>query len=138
MMLRRRMPTATPSLAHTPSSSGPRCRMASHIWCTSARPGSMPSPNGASGLSTNPAIPHIWPPEIERLQFVVTEERVSYHPVKVDREGRRSDVPCPRAVDNRHLSARLAPIARHSYPEHGGVGLDFRRSPHSRKRALAC
>ena len=36
-MLRRRIPSATPSSTQTPSSSGPRCRMTSHIRWTSAR-----------------------------------------------------------------------------------------------------
>src|SRR4051794_5481210 len=59
MMLRRRMPSATPRLTNVPSSSGPRWRITSHIEWMSARLSSGPNGSRVAGDSTNPAIPHI-------------------------------------------------------------------------------
>src|SRR5438874_4327013 len=52
MMLRRRMPIATPSPMYTPSSSGPRCAMTPHIARISS------SRTGCPSQRTIPAIPH--------------------------------------------------------------------------------
>src|ERR1700674_533931 len=54
MMLRRRMPRPAPSATCTPSSSGPRYTICSHIWCTRA------SVILLSRVAlTTPAIPHM-------------------------------------------------------------------------------
>src|ERR1700674_1058186 len=54
MMLRRRMPRPAPSATCTPSSSGPRYTICSHIWCTRA------SVMLLSRVAlTTPAIPHM-------------------------------------------------------------------------------
>src|SRR5690606_8344206 len=54
MMLRRRMPSATPGRVKYPASSGPRCRIASHIARSSAAATAVSRSSPA-----NPAIPHI-------------------------------------------------------------------------------
>src|SRR5688572_26074493 len=58
MMLSRRMPRPTPVSTCTPSSSGPRCRMTSHIACTVERVSSE-GKDDERLESANPAIPHI-------------------------------------------------------------------------------
>src|SRR5215475_3784874 len=59
MMLSRLMPNATPGSTSTPSSSGPRWRIDSHIWWTSANARSRPNGHRTADDSTNPAMPHI-------------------------------------------------------------------------------
>ena len=60
MMLRRRMPSATPSSTHTPSSSGPRWRMTSHI-SVHERAARRPARTATrlADDSTKPAMPHM-------------------------------------------------------------------------------
>ena len=64
MMLRRRMPSATPSSTHTPSSSGPRWRMTSHMRCDERARCALESERRRERwkTSTKPAMPHMRKP----------------------------------------------------------------------------